>query len=264
MDINTYLTNLSKQLALTASEKEKIDKSLDYLIGKVWSVFRDKLISVAAFGSYDRGTMLSNTIAKDSDVDVMITFKANEFQPETYLKQLRNFGETTYPRSEVSPEHPTIMVDLQHIRFELVPAYIEERAFVNDKLMIPASPGKDIRWIETDPEAFKTSLIQKNKEKKGQTIQIIKILKYWNALNNYPFKPYTLEKVAVNENVSGANIKEFFYDFVNEFSDYEMTTEGKKAFESLKEGVRKLKALEKENISEFIETSIASLLPMPS
>jgi hypothetical protein len=263
IDINTYLVNLSERLILPLAEKEKIDNSLAFLKKEIWSVFQNKLEDVIQFGSYDRGTVLPGNIDRYSDVDVMIIFRKNEFQPQTYLNQLRKFGEKTYPRSETFPDHPTIVVELLHARFELVPAYIKEDFFGNKILKIPGAPAKELEWIDTDPEAFKIALAKKHKKKKGLTIPIIKIFKYWNMLNNYPYRPYTLEKIAVNENVSGANFKECFYDFINELSDYERNTEKEKAYNALTERVKRLKTLEKDSIQEYIEQELTAFLPIP-
>lgn len=261
ISINTYLENMSKRLEFPAADREKIDTSFKYLKEKIWSVFQNKLEDVVLFGSFDRGTVLPGGVDRFSDVDVMIIFRKNEFQPQTYLNQLRSFSEKTYPRSETFPDHPTIVVELSHVRFELVPAYIHEGW--SKTIRIPGTPAKELQWIDTDPNKFKTALFEKNTEKKGLTIPIIKILKYWNALNDYPFRPYTIEKITVDENVSGANLKECLYDFCNELSKYEKSTEGEKAYKSLAERIRRLKILEKENLSEYIEQEMAAFLPMP-
>lgn len=263
MDINTYLKDLSKKLEFSSSECEKIDNSFKYLNQKIWSVFQNKLKDVRLFGSFDRDTALPTNIDKLSDVDVMIIFKKNEFQPQTYLNHLQNFGKRTYPRSEKFPNHPTIMIELFHLKFELVPAYIDEGFWGNGALKIPGKPDKELKWIDTDPDAFKAALFKKNNENKGLTISIIKILKYWNVINNYPFRPYALDEIAVIKNVTGTNLKEYFYDFVNELSRYQKSEEEKKAVKTLFETVRRLKILEKENIQEYIEQEMNAFLPMP-
>lgn len=263
-DINTYLVNLAKELDFPASERERIDNSFKHLKEKIWGVFQNQLRDVLLFGSYQRGTILPDTADKNADVDVMIIFKGNEFQPKTYLNQLKNFGEKTYPRSDVFPDYPSVVVELEHVKFELVPACIEKDFWGNETLYIPGQPSKEIKWIETSPFDFKEKLIDKDKEKGNQTIPIIKIFKYWNALNNYPFSSYTLEKVAVNENVSGRNLKECFYDFVNEFEDYHMTAAAQNTFAALKERVRKLKVFEEERISDYVVHELSAFIPLPN
>lgn len=93
MDINDYLTKLSQQLSLSNTEKKKIDDSVAFLRGKIWGIFQDRLEEVSVFGSYDRGTMLPQSIDTKNDVDILVVFKKDEFQPQTYLNQLRSFSE---------------------------------------------------------------------------------------------------------------------------------------------------------------------------
>src|SRR5258708_5850071 len=100
-DVNAYLVKLSESLKLKEEERKKIETSFDYLDSKLWGNFRRRLIDVKIFGSYDRGTMLSTSINKEPDVDVVIIFKAKELKPQTYLNQLQQFAESNYGRSEI-------------------------------------------------------------------------------------------------------------------------------------------------------------------
>lgn len=61
-DINSYLEALVKKLSVTKDEKDKIETSINYLKGKIWERFQDRLSKVEVFGSCDRGTSLSPSI----------------------------------------------------------------------------------------------------------------------------------------------------------------------------------------------------------
>src|ERR1700733_2233309 len=121
MEINHFLEILANKLAIDPTRKSKIDVSVENLKSKIWGFFQEKLQEVSIFGSYDRQTLIFED--KDADIDILIVFKKNEFQPQTYLNQVREFAKNVYPRSEVYPDFPTITVELDHIKFELVPAY---------------------------------------------------------------------------------------------------------------------------------------------
>lgn len=164
-EINTYLTELSKQLCCSKDVTDKIDDSYNYLEGKIFEHFRVRIEKVQIFGSYDRGTYLPQSIDPYSDVDVMIIFKTNEFQPDTFLKHLREFADKIYPRSEVSPDHPAITVVLQHTKFEVVPAYFEISFWNGKELKIPAPRNKDLKWITTEPNDLKEELFDKKVKK---------------------------------------------------------------------------------------------------
>jgi len=54
----------------------------------------------------------------------MVIFNIYDGQgkPQTYLDRLRELAEVKYSTSEISQSNPTIVLALNHIKFELVPA----------------------------------------------------------------------------------------------------------------------------------------------
>ncbi len=124
MSILTYLTSLSSQLVLSTEERISIGVSLGFLKTKLsnWSHSSD-IQEQAVFGSYDRDTILPRKYDEGSDVDYMIVFKnPNQLQPETFRGWLKKFAEDKYTRSEIYLDYPTTVLELSHIKFELVPA----------------------------------------------------------------------------------------------------------------------------------------------
>lgn len=54
----------------------------------------------------------------------MIVFdNVNNYTPQTFLTRLKNFAEEYYSRSEIYQDSPAIVLELNHIKFELVSAY---------------------------------------------------------------------------------------------------------------------------------------------
>src|ERR1019366_1192595 len=144
------------------------------------------------------------------DVDVLVVFKVNKFQPQTYLNQIQKLSEKTYARSEVFPSHPTITVELEHIRFEIVPAYWEEGVFLDD-LKIPAPHNKDLKWVDSDLHTFKKQVLTKNKDEGEKIIPIVQLIKYWNVINERPFNSYYLEDFASQRGFSSCRtLKGYF------------------------------------------------------
>ncbi len=88
-DINSYLTDLSNSLNISPEKKERIETSISYLSKNLWGHFQSRLSEVTVIGSFDRETIISND--PEADVDTIVVFKQKEVQPETYLKQLREF-----------------------------------------------------------------------------------------------------------------------------------------------------------------------------
>ncbi len=57
-----------------------------------------------------------------SDIDYMVVFEKGGYNPQTYLDGLRRFVEQRYQNSEIYQSSPTVVLELNHIRFDLVPA----------------------------------------------------------------------------------------------------------------------------------------------
>ncbi|MBW6484160.1 MAG: nucleotidyltransferase domain-containing protein [Vicingaceae bacterium] len=262
-EINTYLTQLSKQLCCSKDVTDKIDNSYNYLEGKIFEHFRDRIEKVQIFGSYDRGTYLPQTIDPYSDVDVMIVFKTNEFQPDTFLKHLREFAHKIYPRSEVSPDHPAITVILQHTKFELVPAYFENSFWNGEELKIPAPRNKELKWITTDHLQLKKDLNKKNERENRMLIPLVKFIKYFNSLNGKLFNSFLIEEFAINRSYPENELKYYLFEFINDLNTKDLSEEQIKFVQELKIRRKNLITLEKGNMPEYAIQELQKFLPYP-
>jgi hypothetical protein len=138
-------------------------------------------------------TILPRRFDNDSDVDYMIVFDDdNRVQPQTYLNWLKEFCESKYQRSEIHQSYPTIALELNHIRFELVPAIAPYG--VNHYLQIPAPRENLVRWINTDPNTLNNQIIESNRRNNYLVKPTIRLVKYWNALNGKHIPSYYIEK----------------------------------------------------------------------
>lgn len=257
IDVNTYLTKLSKQLEVGDSEITKIQDSVSNLKTKIWGTFQENIVSVEPIGSFDRQTMLPRSVDKESDVDILVIFKTGEYQPQTYLNWLKEFSEKNYSRSEISPDFPTIAIDMNHIRFELVPAY------KNGQLKIPAPRSKEVKWITTEPLEFKQKVENKNKNNGQLILPIIRIFKYWNCLNNYPFTSFYLENFIVTHSYSSCdNLRDYFFEVINDLDN----TSFEKSLESHVQNLYKKRArllgMEKEKLIEYMEQELQTFIPL--
>ena len=168
--VNGYLTSLQSDLYVNGAEKDKIKTSIDAICTRLGYYFGNsehnihKIIKKDIFGSYSRDTMLSRKYDEDSDIDLMVIFEdANEYTPQTCLNWLKEFADYWYPNSLVKQSLPTIVIELQNIKFELVPTYKNDYG----NLYIAKDSSN---WQYTNP-------------------------KYWNVKKNYRrYKSYSLEK----------------------------------------------------------------------
>lgn len=193
MSVNSYLQDLGSSLVLSSNEKSNITTSIDTLKSRLTSYFGDDVIDKIIFGSYTRETILPRKVDEGSDIDLMVVFKnPNEYKPQAFLNRLKNFAEAKYSTSEIYQSSPTIVLELNHIKFELVPAYQYYGMYY-----IPRSSSE---WLYTNPNDFNNKLVECNKNNSYKIKPIIRLLKHWNIQKNsrglYSFE---LESKIANE-----------------------------------------------------------------
>ncbi|MDX2001359.1 MAG: hypothetical protein SFW35_02950 [Chitinophagales bacterium] len=207
MSLNNYLRDLSYRYYLKSSalETRNIDASVKALISKAKHHFGEQLKAIQVFGSYDRDTILPRKYDSYSDVDILFTFNSSQYDrtPDTYRTWLQKFAETHYKPFETYKSFPTVVVQRDHIAFDLVPSKQEESFWGNNRHYIPDSSGG---WMQTDPFGFKKQLAEANQSYNNIVKPIIRLLKAWNANANYPFASYMVETFVARQNFSGDDI----------------------------------------------------------
>ena len=218
MTVNSYLTNIASNAIIRDREQEGIQRSIDTLSSHITRHFNGQISDQFVFGSYSRGTILPRSMDANSDVDYMIVFSDSSYQPQTYLDRLRRFVGRHYVCSEIKQSTPTIVLSLNHIHFELVPAIKNWWG----GLQIPASASSYLNWQNTDPMGFNDELIRANRSYSNLIKPLVRLIKYWNACNKYPFESYSLEQEVVRHGFgffglfASQQIKDLFFDFISE------------------------------------------------
>lgn len=176
MSVNTYLENLASSLVLNSTEKAHITISVSRIKNLISYYFSD-VKDILVFGSYSRETILPRKVDEKSDVDIMVIFdNPNLYKPQSFINKLKSFVEYYYKTSEIHQSYPTVVLELNHIKFELVPAYISHGSYY-----IPKNP---IEWCYSNPTDFNTALLNCNRNNSYKIKPIIRIIKYWNILKN--------------------------------------------------------------------------------
>lgn len=189
--VTAYLRSTADALMMTDAQAEGVERSLAALQRGLTEYFPNLVKEQISFGSYTRGTNLPLRVDPYSDVDKMVVFARNRGErPQTFLDRLKRFAEDRYPRSLVSQSSPAVVLVLNHIRFDLVPAYKDWLGTYR----IPARASDFASWIDTDPNDFNSDLERRDRETDYQMKPLIRLFKYWNTLNDYPFETYQLEK----------------------------------------------------------------------
>lgn len=188
MSVLSYLSNKASSAVLSGTEKISIGTSIATLQNRLGAYFDSSAITKQyQFGSSTRGTILPRAMDEHSDVDYMIVFSDNRYKPQTYLDWLKRFVSAKYSTSEKYQSHPTVVLELNHIKFELVPAV---ESWLGG-LQIPSLSGE---WQSTNPNDINQTLEDKNKANNSLIKPTIRLFKYWNASAGYPFGSFLAEK----------------------------------------------------------------------
>lgn len=212
MTVNSYLSNLAVNAVLSPDEKTSIDRSITALHARLSSYFGSNISAQFRFGSSTRGTILPRRFDERSDIDYMIVFRNGGFQPQTYLNQLRRFVDAYYSRSNIKQSSPTIILELNHIKFDLVPA-------LPGVLQPYKIPDKDGAWQGTDPNDFNADLSRANQQNKNFIKPAIRLAKIWNARAGYVFDSFELEKeIAGSYYLVCNSLRDYLFAIINDFS----------------------------------------------
>ncbi|MFW2502762.1 SMODS domain-containing nucleotidyltransferase [Clostridium diolis] len=193
MSVNSYLQDLGSSLVLSSNEKSSITTSIDTIKSRLTTYFGEDVIDKIIFGSYTRETILPRKADENSDIDLMVVFKnPYSYKPQSFLNKLKNFAEAKYSTSEIHQSSPTIVLELNHIKFELVPTYTSY-----DQYYIPKNSSE---WMYTNPNDFNNKLVECNKNNSYKIKPVVRLLKYWNIQkNSRDLCSYELESKIANE-----------------------------------------------------------------
>lgn len=259
MSVIAHLVSLASDLVLSEAEKTSISTSITTLSSRLSAYFGSDITSRFQFGSSTRGTILPRKADNNSDVDYMIVFDTSDGQkkPQTYLDRLKRFAEVKYSTSEISQSNPTIVLSLNHIRFELVPAIYS----YGYQIPSPASSWSD--WMSTDPSGTDEALQSKNKAENYQIKPLVRLFKYWNARKGHPFRSFELERYTVGTYFwSCSALRDYFYQLWSNFScTYDTAQYIKDMVASAKEHAQKAKKYEDDNMPASAEAEIKKIVP---
>lgn len=259
MSVNSHLTSLASTLVLSEAEKSSISTSINTLSSRLTLHFSSTVTNHFQFGSSTRGTILPRKADSHSDIDYMVVFSTSDGQkkPQTHLDRLRRFVEARYSTSELRQSHPTIVLSLNHINFELVPA------IYNYYYQIPSPASSWLEWTNTDPVGSNKLLQDKNKDNNYQIKPLVRLIKYWNTRKGYPFTSFSLEQHIVSRSFWGCfTLKDYFYEFWSGFNcTYGTAQYIKNIVENAKSHAKKAKEYEDTNMPVSAELEIQKIVP---
>lgn len=249
MSVLSYLTDLSSTITIADWERNSIDISINTLSNKLGNYFNN-IATKFVYGSYDRKTILRRSKDSNSDVDFLVSFSdGNEWSPQTLMNRLKRFAEANYSKNEIYQSSPTIVLELSHIKFELVPAW--------GTFNIPAPSSSYTTWIGTYPLTFKDQLNDKNKENNYQIRKLVRLLKYWNVINNKVYSSYELEKYVIDKYFFFCtNLKDYFFQAIEGLPTYGLPDYKKTKVDRLKNIIKETKENERQGWNTLAEIEI--------
>lgn len=260
MTVGTHLTTLASDLVLSSNENSSIITSITTLSSRLNTYFGNNITEHFQFGSNVRGTILPRKADSKSDVDYMVVFDTSDGKkkPQTYLDRLKKFAETKYSSSEITQSSPTIVLTLNHIKFELVPA-IDDYGY---QIPSPASSWEE--WTRTDPIDANQKILDKNKAENYHIKPLVRLIKYWNATQGYPYNSYSIEQYIVGHyySYSCITLKDYFYEFWSDFNyNYDTAQYIKDKVDRAKKYAAQAKQYENDNMPATAEAEIKKVVP---
>lgn len=256
MSVLSYLTSKASAAVLSTAEKDSINRSISTLQIRLDGYFGNDLKSHFRFGSSTRGTILPRVMDEHSDIDYMVVFKDDGSVPQTYLDRLRRFVEKYYASSEIYQSSPTIVLVLNHIKFDLVPA----KSAWYGGFQIPDGSGG---WQDTDPNDFNEKLEEKNKNNSNLIKPTIRLAKYWNAVNGYVYDSFSFEKWIVGQWYFGCiNQKDYLFTVFDNLSPGgEQTQWRRDKLNRAKQIVENVRDYERKDMPATAEQEVKKLIP---
>lgn len=255
MSVLSLLTQIASNAVLSSTEQTTITTSITTLQSRMLLHFDDGIIKQHfRFGSSTRGTILPRSMDEHSDIDYIVVFSENNATPQTYLNRLKAFVDKRYGSSEIYQSSPTIVLELNHIKFDLVPATITWLG----ELQIPNGSGG---WMTTNPNDFNATLDAKNKEHKSLIKPTIRLMKYWNAKSGFPFDSFTMEKWICGLSFWWVtNQKDYFFSVIDSLStSFQYSNWVNDEITRAKAIVEKVKQSEKNEMPATAESEIKKL-----
>ncbi|WP_294300998.1 nucleotidyltransferase [uncultured Sphingomonas sp.] len=256
MSVLSYLQTRASQAVLSTTENTSINTSISTLATRLNYHFGANVSSHFRFGSSTRGTILPRAMDDHSDIDYMVVFAQGGYSPQTYIDRLREFAETYYSTSDIKQSSPTIVLQLNHIKFDLVPALA---GYWPGVYQIPNGPTA---WRDTNPNDFNAKLTAKNQAELNLIKPTIRLAKFWNARNGYVYDSYGFEKWIVEQSYYfDNNQKAYLFSVFDKLGANEAAAWRNEKINRAKQIIAKVREYEADNMPFTAESEIKKLIP---
>lgn len=159
---------------------------------------------------------------------------------KSFIGQQYNFVNHYYSRSEIHQDHPTMVLELNHIKFELVPAY--QTYSWSDYYNIPALSTNYADWLLTNPSEIKRKVNDANNRYNYQIKRLIRLLKYWNVRNYMVYSSFDLgDHIAGRVFYLCTSLEDYLFDAISGLPIYTLPQYKRDKVKKLQDKVSEIK-----------------------
>ncbi|WP_295212549.1 hypothetical protein [uncultured Chryseobacterium sp.] len=190
--IQTLIDNIT----VTDKQEGNISSSVNNIISTLEK--DDELYLKESFlnGSYERDTIIRPL----HDIDIFIVLKEEDWvddnenlpNPQSVLSKIKRYLDSQHDyQGKVKQDRPCVTVELSNKSFDILPAF----EFGNTGYLIP--DYNLLSWTLSYPKTLTESLNDAQRDYGYKLKNIIKVIKYWNRLNDKIIPSYHIEEIAI-------------------------------------------------------------------
>ncbi|OEC83163.1 hypothetical protein A9D46_12180 [Photobacterium damselae subsp. damselae] len=175
---------LNNVVNLNQTRIEKLTKSSTSVINfiKNHDDFKDMFIEESAQGSYGHRTIIKPLAGKEFDADIVVFLKEQEnWEPKDYINNIKSALEknTKYKDMLINGNRCVCINYAGDFHIDIVPCVVKELAIGPDAKQYFVCNKRENKFEQTDPDAYKSWVKEKNKiAKNNQVIKCIRLFKY--------------------------------------------------------------------------------------
>ncbi len=188
-----------KNIELTDSQRTKIQSSHIHLREKILQPL-NYVSHTFLTGSYKKKTLIKP--ANDIDAFVVLSgYDQYDITPNSILNKLKNDLQSSYPNSKIKQNKPCVVIEFNHITFELTPAIEIESFWGHDSEFYIPNMNSSNEWQKIEnPRILEKSLTSANKSLNNKLNPLIKMMKKCKQYNNLDnVMSFEMEKMAIDQ-----------------------------------------------------------------
>jgi len=197
----TKFERFRQKIELTQNQRDKIKTSHKHLRENILQPL-DYVSHTFLTGSYKKKTLINP--ANDIDVFVVLkgysqsSYDTNYITPNAILNKLKKDLQRTYPNTSIKQDKPCIVIEFNHVTFELTPAIEIESWSQHNNFYIPQM-SKNNTWQSVEnPRILEEKLTEVNKRLNQKLNPLIKMMKKCKVNNNIKTPSFEMEQMAIN------------------------------------------------------------------